>query len=223
MSYTLAFDVYGTLINTNGVFQILAHHLGPQALPFMQTWRDKQLEYSFRRGLMNAYVDFSVVTKQALQYTKSKYYTKLSEATLIELMDNYKRLPNYPEVPQVLERLKADGHRIYAFSNGSKSALNNLFSNAGILALFEDLISVEAVQDFKPSPRVYRYFNAITQSTPQDTFLISGNPFDVIGAANYGMKTIWVQRNKQTPFDPWEIPPTETISSLSELPQVFGQ
>ena len=66
---TLALDVYGTLIDTNGVLLKLREHLGNQAEAFSALWRDKQLEYSFRRGLMNKYVDFSICTQEAFTYT----------------------------------------------------------------------------------------------------------------------------------------------------------
>ncbi|RMF46291.1 MAG: haloacid dehalogenase type II, partial [Deltaproteobacteria bacterium] len=49
---TLAFDVYGTLIDTHGVLTALEKLVGDKALAFSNSWRDKQLEYSFRKGLM---------------------------------------------------------------------------------------------------------------------------------------------------------------------------
>ena len=52
MATTLAFDVYGTLINTHGVLSLLDDMIGDNAQAFSNTWREKQLEYSFRRGLM---------------------------------------------------------------------------------------------------------------------------------------------------------------------------
>ena len=68
MPYTLAFDVYGTLIDTSGVFEFLHKLIGDKAELFMNTWRDKQLEYSFRRSAMDRYVDFSVCTQAGLVY-----------------------------------------------------------------------------------------------------------------------------------------------------------
>ena len=56
---TLAFDVYGTLIDTNVVVEKLTEYLGELAPSFANTWRDKQLEYSFRRGLMENYEHFT--------------------------------------------------------------------------------------------------------------------------------------------------------------------
>lgn len=50
MKYTLALDVYGTLINTSGVFNSLEKMMGDKAKRFMDTWRNRQLEYSFRQG-----------------------------------------------------------------------------------------------------------------------------------------------------------------------------
>jgi hypothetical protein len=69
MAITLAFDVYGTLINTHGVLTALEGLVGDRAKAFSNTWRDKQLEYSFRKGLMQNYETFAVCTSQALDYT----------------------------------------------------------------------------------------------------------------------------------------------------------
>ncbi|UMB59600.1 haloacid dehalogenase type II [Lutibacter sp. A80] len=217
MKYTLAFDVYGTLINTSGVFNSLEKMIGDKAKPVMDTWRNKQLEYSFRRGLMNNYVDFSVCTKEALEFSCLTFKVNLSEAQKVALMDEYKVLPSFPDVKQGLQKLKDDGHKLYAFSNGSANTVSNLLINAGISELFDGVISVEAIQVFKPSPKVYQYFNKTTVSTKLDSWLISSNPFDVTGAAAYGMKTAWVQRTQDSIFDPWEIKPTTIINNIIEL------
>ena len=117
MKYTLAFDVYGTLINTSGVFNSLQDLIGDQAQPFMDTWRNKQLEYSFRRGLMNAHVDFSTYTKDALEFACQVLNINLSTLQKNQLMEEYKLLPTFSDVDKGLEDLKASGHKLYAFSN----------------------------------------------------------------------------------------------------------
>jgi 2-haloacid dehalogenase len=78
MSVTLAFDVYGTLIDTQGVVSKLQELVGDKATSFSQTWREKQLEYTFRRGLMQNYQNFSVCTSNALDYTCTFYKENLS-------------------------------------------------------------------------------------------------------------------------------------------------
>ena len=68
MPVTIAFDVYGTLIDTAGIVAALQRHVGEKAVAFSDLWRAKQLEYSFRRGLMQNYRDFSICTGNALDF-----------------------------------------------------------------------------------------------------------------------------------------------------------
>ena len=93
MKITLAFDVYGTLMNTHGVVSLLEGFIGSKAKIFSQTWRDKQLEYSFRKALMNQYEDFSICTKQALDFTCLFYGIELTEDQKTKLLNFYKSLP----------------------------------------------------------------------------------------------------------------------------------
>lgn len=218
MKYTLAFDVYGTLINTSGVYTILESMIGKKATLLMDTWRNKQLEYSFRRGLMNSYVDFSVCTKDALEYSCNTFKVNLSDAQKNTLLNEYKVLPAFSDVQEGLEKLKEDGHKLYAFSNGSAETVSNLLKNAKIFHLFNDVVSVEDVQIFKPSSKVYEHFIKKINATKTDSWLISSNPFDVIGATSYGMKSAWVQRSQDSIFDPWGIEPTTIINTIKQLP-----
>ena len=191
--------------------------LGDKAKDFSDTWRDKQLEYSFRRGQMNLFVDFSVCTKDALAYSCLLHKVELSSDQNAELMQAYTVLPVFPDVVTALQNLKVAGHRLCAFSNGSKAAVSNLLRNAKIIDQFDEVISVESVGTFKPSPKVYAYFNESTNSTPSDSWLISGNSFGVMGALNYGMRSAWVRRSSSAIFDPWGMEPTVVVGDLNGL------
>jgi len=219
---TLAFDVYGTLINTSGVYKSLENIVGDDAITFMEVWRNKQLEYSFRRGLMNAYIDFSVVTREALEYCCLLFNQKLNADQVQILMNAYKVLPAFDDVEVALKDLQQEDHAKYAFSNGSAQAVSTLLKNASISNLFDGVVSVEKTKMFKPNPVVYQYFNDSTSSQKENSWLISGNPFDVMGAVSYGMKGIWVKRSANVVFDPWGIEPTATISDLRELKEVLN-
>ena len=214
---TLAFDVYGTLINTHGVVSALEELVGDQAKAFSNTWRDKQLEYSFRKGLMQNYETFAVCTSQALDYTCVFYGTSLSAGQKQELMSLYRVLPAFDDVAEGLRRLQNSGFRLYAFSNGAADALEVLLNNAGIRELFLGVVSVDDIKSFKPNPAVYSHFLRQSQSTGGSAWLISSNPFDVIGAISSGMKSAWVRRSPEAIFDPWGIEPTITVNSLLEL------
>ena len=122
-----------------------------------------------------------------------------------------------------LARLKAAGFCLYAFSNGAADALEVLLNNAGIRELFLGVISVDDIKSFKPNPAVYSHFLRKSGSTGGEAWLISSNPFDVIGAISAGMKSAWIQRSPEAIFDPWGIEPTITVSSLVELDDKIAQ
>ena len=221
MRTTLAFDIYGTLIDTQGISEKLSHIIGQQANEFAFKWREKQLEYSFRRGLMRRYQNFAICTSQALDFTNQVLATNISSIDKQALMDAYKTLPAFADVAANLAIAKDAGHRIFAFSNGSEDAVEKLLQNAKIRQYFEGVVSVDSIQTFKPNPDTYQHFLQTSKSQPENSWLVSSNPFDVIGAISAGMKAAWVQRSPGSVFDPWEVTPTLTLNSLSELPELI--
>lgn len=223
MAATLAFDVYGTLIDTQGVLAKLREMTGELAQDFSNTWRDKQLEYSFRRGLMKQYENFAVCTGQALEYTCAYYNVALTEAQKESLLRSYRTLPAFADVKDGLADLKAADFHLFAFSNGSADAVETLLQAAGIREYFNAVVSVDAIQSFKPDPAVYAHLLSTTGSIASDTWLISSNPFDVIGAIHSGLNAAWVQRTQNAVFDPWGIEPTITVKNLGELQNSIGK
>lgn len=217
VSATLAFDVYGTLIDTHGVVRRLQAIVGDMAQPFSETWRDKQLEYSFRRGLMQNYANFAVCTGNALDYTAGVYGVPLTDEQRQQLLEAYRALPAFDDVRAALPRLESAGYRMYAFSNGTAEAVESLLVHAGIRNFFQGVVSCDDLKSFKPNPAVYAYFLRQADATGADAWLISGNPFDVIGAISAGMQGAWVKRSPDAIFDPWEIEPTLTLESLHDL------
>lgn len=217
MSVTVAFDVYGTLIDTHGVILKLEELIGDKAKGFSQTWREKQLEYSFRRGLMQNYATFAVCTRDALEYTCSYYKITLKKEHKDVLLSAYRTLPAFKDVEDGLIRLKEAGFRLYAFSNGSADAVHELLVSAGIRDYFLGVVSTDDLKSFKPNPAVYSHFLRESGASDSISWLISSNPFDVIGAISAGMRAAWVQRSKESIFDPWGIEPTIIVESLGEL------
>ena len=217
MAITLAFDVYGTLIDTRGVVASLQEMVGAKASGFSQAWRDKQLEYSFRRGLMQNYETFAVCTRDALEYTCSFYKVQLAEEQKEELLSNYRTLPSFDDVENGLSVLNSAGFGMYAFSNGSADAVDTLLTAAGIRDLFLGIVSVDDLKSFKPNPAVYCHFLRKSGASGSNAWMISSNPFDVIGAISAGMKSVWLRRSQDAIFDPWGIEPTLTVSNMLDL------
>jgi 2-haloacid dehalogenase len=223
MAITLAFDVYGTLIDTQGVVVALERQVGSLAPAFSRAWREKQLEYSFRRGLMQNYETFAVCTRQALNHTCSRFGLPLGQRERDELLAVYRVLPAFEDVHEGLNRAKAAGFRLFAFSNGSADAVEGLLIHAGIRDHFLDVVSVDEVKSFKPNPGVYAHFLRRAGATGASAWLISGNPFDVLGAKSAGMRAAWVQRSAESLFDPWGVEPDLTVSSLLDLAERIEQ
>lgn len=214
---TLAFDVYGTLIDTAGVVRALKRLAGAHAVAASDLWRSKQLEYSFRRGLMQNYRDFSVCTRQALDYVCQALSLPLDQAAKEELLASYRGLPAFDDVVEGLESCRAAGFRMYAFSNGKPDDVTTLLQEAGIAAYFADVVSTDEIRSFKPNPGVYAHFLRRAGASGEQAWLISGNSFDVIGAISAGMHGVWIQRNPAALFDPWELEPSLRIPNLREL------
>ena len=221
MRTTLAFDVYGTLIDPLGITRALEDLVGEAATSFAGLWRDKQIEYLFRRGLGRTYAPFSVCTRQALDYTCHAIGQAIDDDDRAMLMRRYRELPAFPETRGALAALRKDGFRNVAFSNGEPEQLAAVLGNAGLTEVLDGVISVREVQSYKPDPAVYAYFLENTGAMLGYTWLVSGNPFDVIGALEVGWKAAWVRRNPGQLFDPWGIEPTAIVSDIAGLSEVL--
>ena len=95
MTALIAFDVYGTLVDPAGMVVPLAKPFGAQAVAAAQLWREKQLEFTFRRALMRRYVDFDVCTAQALSSVSAQLGVPLAEDSRAVLLAAYLRLPSF--------------------------------------------------------------------------------------------------------------------------------
>jgi 2-haloacid dehalogenase len=221
MAITIAFDIYGTLVDTAGVTERLRPVVGDRAPDFAQRWREKQLEYTFRRALMGTYLDFAVCVEQSLDYTAGAFGIALNPTAKGELLQLYRQLPAFPDSAPALEALRGKGLRIFAFSNGRADDVEDLLRHAGLRERFHGVVSLMDISTYKPDPEAYRYFRHRSGAGDEEVWLVSGNPFDVIGAVAAGMKAIWVRRSAHSQFDPWEFRPTAIVSDLREIAGLF--
>ncbi len=214
---TIGFDVYGTLVDPFDISVNLQKLIGKKAEPFAEIWRQKQLEYTFRRGLMNRYENFDICVQQAMQYTIEYLNVSLTSNEKNCLLDLYSNLKAFPDSVSALELLKKSNHTLVAFSNGVKSTLQTLLSNAGLIDHISEIISVDELQTFKPNPKVYELLATKTNSEPTNCWIISSNSFDVIGGKSAGLSTAWIQRDSSNVLDPWGYTPDITIKNLIEF------
>lgn len=217
MDNAIAFDVYGTLIDTQAVSCRLSELIGDKAPAISRAWRQKQLEYSFRRGLMRDYRDFSGCTRAALLYACRDADVAINEDAVEQAMQAYGELDAFSDVRPGLDLLRNENVSLYAFSNGCRQAVERLLQRAAIDEYFTDIVSVEDVRSFKPDPEVYAYLLRSCGLPTDNVFLVSGNPFDVLGAANVGIRTAWMRRDPNAIFDPWGVEPDITCGDFTHL------
>jgi 2-haloacid dehalogenase len=186
------FDAYGTLFDVHAAVAALRPRLGNRADALSQLWRARQLEYAWLRSLMGRHADFWQVTGDALDYSLER--TGVDAALRAPLMQAYLTLDAYPEVEEVLQRLRAAGRRLAILSNGAPAMLAAAVDNAGIGALLDAVLSVEEVGVFKPDPRVYRLAVERLAVPAEQIAFLSSNAWDVHGAAAISLRPVWINR-----------------------------
>jgi 2-haloacid dehalogenase len=218
MPGAISFDIYGTLVDPLEMNEHLRPLIGDDLTDrFSELWRDKQIEYTFRRALMRRYENFGVCTRQALVHTANVLGANLTDEEQERLIEEYQNLRPFPDVIPGIEALNSKGHTLVAFSNGVEATARTLLDRAGVLEHLHGVISVDAVKTFKPDPEVYHYLTRRLGTELSETWLVSSNPFDVIGAKASGLMAAWIRRKPDTQFDPWEIEPDLVATDLEAL------
>lgn len=214
------FDAYGTLFDVHSAVESHRQRLADKADSISTLWRNRQLEYTWLRSLMGRHADFWQVTQDALDYAMDT--AGLADSELRQaLLDAYLRLDCYPEVPDVLRRLRESGLKTAILSNGSPAMLQAAVDGAGLQDLIEVSLSVEEVGIYKPHPRVYQLAVDRLGVEAGGISFQSSNAWDVAGAASFGFKVAWINRFGQRP-ERLPAGPDAELNSLSELPAVLG-
>lgn len=216
------FDAYGTLFDVAAAARACAAEPGREALrdkaaALAETWRLKQLQYSWLRAVSGEHADFWTVTGESLDYALEAH--GLSDPALRErLMGLYFELDAYPEAPAMLRALKAQGRALAILSNGEPKMLAAAAASAGIEDLLDSILSVESVGVFKPHPSVYGLVLTRFQCQPAEVAFVSSNGWDACAAAGFGFRSVWVNRRGE-PVDRLPAQPSEIMSDLAALPE----
>ncbi len=213
----IIFDAYGTLFDVNSAAEKCKDKIGDKWEGFANFWRTTQLEYTWLRSLMDRHKDFWQVTEDSLD--KSMRTFNIDPSMRNELLDLYKILSPYKEVPETLKTLKEKKFKLAILSNGTPSLLDELVKSNHLDNLFDDIFSIEQVGVYKPSSRVYDMPIKKYNINKSEVAFLSANTWDVSGGGNYGYQSIWVNRNN-TIFDNLDFEPKYQITDLNKLIQL---
>lgn len=207
----LVFDAYGTLYDVHAVVQRCDGFWPGRGIQLSQLWRAKQLEYTWQRSLMRRYAPFSQITAEALQYACASLGLPLDQNKVDALMEEYRQLAVYSDVPGALAGFKT---KKAILSNGSPDMLDPLVRHSGLQ--FDAVLSVDAVKTFKPAPEVYQLAVDRLGVSKNDIGFVSSNCWDALGAKSFGFKVYWINRLK-APVDNLGFQPDAIVGSLDEV------
>ena len=214
------FHAYGTLFDYASATLRCRDALGGSFERVTALWRDKQLQYTWLRGLQGRHADFLRVTGDALDFALESCGIA-DDALRARLLQLYLELDPFPEVPAVLAQLKAAGMRLAILSNGTPAMLEAVVAHAGLAPLFDAVLSVEEVGVFKPHQSVYALATARLGVAASEIAFQSSNSWDAWAASASGMRVAWCnrygQRRERLPGQP-----DAEIRSLAELPALLG-
>ena len=217
----LVFDAYGTLFDVHSVTRAAESLFPGKGAALSASWRAKQLEYTWLRSLMGKYEDFSRVTAAALDWSLESLALEAGDADRRALLDEYRRLKTFPEVPAALEAL-ARQRALAILSNGHPDMLDAVVDYNGLRERFRGgVLSVHPAKVFKPSPKVYALVEDKLGLPRTMMAFVSSNCWDAAGAKSYGFRVFWVNRGG-APVERLGVRPDETVRDLAGLVELLA-
>ena len=202
------------MFDVNSAAEKCKDKIGNKWEKFANFWRTTQLEYTWLRSLMGRHKDFWQVTEDSLDKSMKAFDINISMRN--ELLDLYKVLSPFKEVPGVVKILKEKNYKLGILSNGTPALLNELIESNNLKNIFDDIFSIEEVGIYKPSSKVYDLPIKKYNIQKDEVAFLSANTWDVSGGGNYGYNSIWVNRNNNI-FDNLDYKPKYEIKNLKQL------
>lgn len=206
---TCVFDAYGTLFDVAAAARIAASEDADSIFAknwprLAEIWRAKQLQYTWLRAVTGAHTNFWEVTQNGLDFALEALNLQENPNLRNRLLQLYWELQAYPEVPEMMQDLKADGMHTTILSNGSPEMLNGAVKSAGLGDFLGAVLSVETVGVFKPHKSVYDLVGEHFSCLKEEVLFVSSNGWDAAAASGFGFQTVWVNRAGD-PMDclPW--------------------
>ncbi len=214
----LVFDAYGTLLDVFSVTGLCEQLFPGKGQQVAQSWREKQLLYSYLRTMMGRHRDFWGLTEDGLVWAAKKHKLDLTGDKKKQLLDAYLNLAVFPDIKPGLEALKKQGVTLAILSNGEPKMLATNVKNAGLGAMLDESISIEDVKVNKPDPRVYNLAAERLGVRRSELGLVSSNNWDIVGAASAGLRTFWIHRDPDDVPEEMGLQAEFVIKAMTDIP-----
>ncbi|MBY5164056.1 HAD-IA family hydrolase [Nitriliruptoria bacterium AS10] len=130
-----------------------------------------------------------------------------------------RHLPPHDDVVGGLVALRADGHRLVAFSNSSTEALAAQLGHAGLDEHLDLVVSVDGGGRFKPAEAAYVHLCRELDAFADEVTLVAAHDWDVAGARAAGLQGVLLARRP----DRWHLPgpPDPVVSTVAAVAHVL--
>lgn len=194
MSGIAVFDMNETTLDLGPARQVIDRTLDHPGAAGM--WFGRLLQLAMAVSATGQYESFTDLARAALDSVSGSVAGRstVSDAEWDEVRQAILTLPPHSDVPSGLDTLQAGGWRLYALTNSAQAAVEAQLTNAGIADRFDAIVSVEAVETFKPAPQPYRHIATVAGADPGDMWMVASHDWDLAGAKAVGMRTAFVER-----------------------------
>lgn len=210
----VVFDVLETLFSLEPLRTGLEElGLKPESL---ELWFARTLRDGFALAASGGFQPFRRVAAGTLAVELATQLGSFSTDALDRLLDRFGQLPPHEDVEVALAGLERRNVRILALSNGARENTAQLLRQARLEHYFEQVLSIDDIQQWKPRPEVYLYAARQAGLEPARMALVAAHAWDLHGAKQIGMMTGWVRR-KESLYHPALAPPDVLGDNLTDV------
>lgn len=221
MTPHVVLDAYGTLLDIRAPVLRLAPEIGPETIHLADLWRDRQLELAWVASMTGQRRSFWSLTARALDQALAATGLRDGNGLRDALLDAWRAPDPFADAGPALGAMRGAGAHLWVLSNGGLAMLEPVLRGTGLMASLDGVLSAEAGGAFKPDPRSYAVAAERIGGDRAAIWFASSNWWDVAGAAAFGFRTIWIDREgAEHPMGPGQ--PHERLASLAELPALVG-
>jgi 2-haloacid dehalogenase len=186
------FDCYGTLVDwQNGMRQALETVIPDDVARsllahYYEIEKEVEAEQPFR--------SYREVLAETLRRAAARTGITLAPGAEHVLADTLPDWPVFPDVGPALQTLRAEGWKLAILSNVDRDLI------AGTLRVlpvpFDDVVTAEDVQSYKPSLNHFRRFRDKNQVADENWVHVARSYFhDIVPASQLGIARVWINRD----------------------------
>jgi 2-haloacid dehalogenase len=214
MRPVIAFDLNGTLLDLSALDPYFLRTFGDTEA--RREWFIELIQSAMVATITSSFVDFPTLGKNALETLAGRRSTMLGSEEKIELLQNLRQIPAFPDVGPALTRLQDAGFQLAILTNSRQQAAEEALRQAGLRDYFARVLSAEMAQCYKPAPGVYRLAAKELNVEPASLLLVAAHSWDTTGAIRAGCEAAFVQRPEQV-LDPLAPRPRMIVRDLEQF------